>query len=86
MKIGMALKDQCTVIGVKRNPPKTFTEFQIIGHDIFDGSFELLLKKINPTYLLYAVAADDQLSESYRKAYVDGVISAFDLSVATARH
>ena len=73
MKIGMALKDQCTVIGVKRNPPKTFTEFQIIGHDIFDGSFELLLKKINPTYLLYAVAADDQLNESYRKAYVDGV-------------
>ena len=73
IKIGLALKEHFTVIGIKRKPPENFTEFQIISQDIFDETFHLLLEKINPNYLLYAAVADDQSSESYKKAYVNGL-------------
>jgi hypothetical protein len=46
IKIGLALKEHFTVIGIKRKPPENFTEFQIISQDIFDETFHLLLEKI----------------------------------------
>ena len=73
IKIGSDLRKQFDVIGIKRNTISKFHDFQIICLNIFDPAFDEILIKINPEYVIYSIAADDQSSSSYQKAYFEGL-------------
>lgn len=73
IKIGSDLRKQFDVIGIKRNAISKFHDFKIIFLNIFDPAFDEILIKINPEYVIYSIAADDQSSSSYQKAYFEGL-------------
>ena len=73
IKIGSDLRQQFNVIGIKRNTISNFHDFKIICLNIFDPAFDETLTKINPEYVIYSIAADDQSPSSYQKAYLDGL-------------
>ena len=73
IKIGSDLRQQYNVIGIKRNAISNFHNFKIVCLNIFDPAFNKTLTKINPEYVIYSVAADDQSSSSYQKAYLQGL-------------
>jgi nucleoside-diphosphate-sugar epimerase len=73
IKIGSDLRKQFDVIGIKRNTISKFHDFQIICLNIFDPAFDEILIKINPEYVIYSIAADDQSYSSYQKAYFEGL-------------
>ena len=51
----------------------SFHDFEIIFLNIFDPAFDEILIKINPEYVIYSIAADDQSYSSYQKAYFEGL-------------
>ena len=73
IKIGSDLRQQFNIIGIKRNIISNFHDFKIICLNIFDPAFDETLTKINPEYVIYSIAADDQSPSSYQKAYLDGL-------------
>tara|TARA_B100000035_G_scaffold196604_1_gene167980 strand:+ start:99 stop:962 length:864 start_codon:yes stop_codon:yes gene_type:complete len=73
IKIGSILRQQFNVVGIKRTAISDFHEFKIIHIDIFDPAFDETIAKINPEYVIYSIAADDQSSFSYQKAYLKGL-------------
>lgn len=73
IKIGSDLRKQFDVIGIKRNAISKFHDFEIIFLNIFDPAFDEILIKINPEYVIYSIAADDQSYSSYQKAYFEGL-------------
>lgn len=73
IKIGFDLREQFNVVGIKRTPLSDFDDFKIMYIDIFDPAFDEILTKLNPEYVIYSVAADDQSSSSYQKAYLNGL-------------
>ena len=64
IKIGFDLREQFNVVGIKRTPLSDFDDFKIMYIDIFDPLFDEILTKLNPEYVIYSVAADDQSSSS----------------------
>ena len=73
IKIGSDLRKQFDVIGIKRNAISKFHDFKIICLNIFDPAFDEIVIKINPEYVIYSIAADDQSPSSYQKAYLKGL-------------
>ena len=73
IKIGSDLRQQFNIIGIKRNVISNFHGFKIIYLNIFDPAFDETLTKINPEYVIYSIAADDQSYSSYQKAYFEGL-------------
>lgn len=73
IKIGFNLRQKFNVIGIKRNSISDFSDFKIICLNIFDPAFDEALTKINPEFVIYSVAADDQSFSSYQKAYLQGL-------------
>jgi len=73
LKIGNALSKKFEITGIKRKKPIKESLFQILEVDIFSKDFTKKIKSINPNYIIYSVAADNQTEELYQNAYVNGL-------------
>ena len=72
-KIGNALSKNFDVTGIKRKNITDGVQFKIFELDIFSERFIQTIQIINPHYIVYATAADNQSEESYQNAYVNGL-------------
>jgi len=72
-KIGNGLSNKFDIIGIKRKKNIEHLSFEIIALDIFSEDFFKTLTIINPQFIIYATAADNQSEESYQDAYVNGL-------------
>ena len=73
LKIGNALSKKFEIIGLKRKNFNNESLFRVLELDIFSNEFTKKIKSINPDYIIYSVAADNQSEESYQDAYVNGL-------------
>ena len=73
LKIGNVLSKKFEITGIKRKKPIKESLFQILEVDIFSKDFTKKIKSINPNYIIYSVAADNQTEELYQNAYVNGL-------------
>ena len=72
-KIGSNLKNLFNIVGIKRKSGDNFNDFKIIYLDIFDSILNKALIEVNPKYVIYSLAADEQSTLSYQNAYLKGL-------------
>ena len=77
-KIGNSLSKKFEITGIKRKKSNDEVRFQVLELNIFSNEFTQKIKSINPDYIIYSVAADNQTEESYQDAYVSGLRLSMD--------
>ena len=81
LKIGNALSKKFEIIGLKRKNFNNESLFRVLELDIFSNEFTKKIKSINPDYIIYSVAADNQTEELYQDAYVNGLRLSIDAAL-----
>ena len=81
LKIGISLSKKFEIVGIRRKNPINETLFQVIELNIFSKEFTKKIKSINPDYIIYSVAADNQTEELYQDAYVNGLRLSIDAAL-----
>ena len=80
-KIGNVLSKKFEIVGIRRKKSNDKIHFQILELDIFNNKFKDKIISINPDYIIYSVAADNQTEKSYRDSYVNGLILSMDAAL-----
>jgi len=71
--IASLISNDFKVFGLRRSIYSQEENVELIKSDIFKDKLDEIFTKINPDFVLYSVAADEQSPESYENAYVNGL-------------